>query len=217
MSDTRHHEHHQKSHTAHEHGLYDDPIVRSKEGLKVVFFSFLILLIASALQFMLFRMSHSVALLTDVIHNAGDSLTAIPLGIAFLLHSRKGELWAGYFIVFIVFLSAVIAAWQVIEKFIHPSTPDHLWFLFLAGVIGIIGNELAAYIRWQGGKKLHSPALTADGNHAKADGIVSAGIIVSSIFIAFGYPLADPIIGFFITLLILHSSWESFEVIKASK
>lgn len=198
------------------HNLQSDPIIRSKAGIKVVLISFAILFVASIIQFLLFRFSHSVALLTDVIHNTGDSLTAVPLGLAFLLKSRRGERLAGFFIVVIIFLSALLAGWQVVEKFIHPYTPTHLWYLFLAGIVGVIGNELAAYIRWNGGKKLKSAALIADGNHAKADGIVSAGIILSSILIAFGFPIADPIIGCIITFLILHSAWESYEVVAAS-
>lgn len=195
-------------------GLHADPTVRSKAGVRVVLLSFTILFIASIVQFLLFRLSHSVALLTDVIHNAGDSLTAVPLGLAFLLKSRHGERFAGYFIVLLIFLSTVVSAWQVIEKFIHPSIPNHLWFLCLAGVVGVIGNELAAYIRWRGGRTLHSPALIADGNHAKVDGLVSGGIIISSILIGLGFPIADPIIGCLITVLILHSAWESFEMVK---
>jgi cation diffusion facilitator family transporter len=184
--------------------------------VKAVSLSFVVLLVASVIQFALFRLSHSVALLTDVIHNAGDAMTAIPLGLAFFLHSKKGERWAGYCVVLVIFISALVALWQVIEKFIHPHTPTHLWGLFLAGVIGVVGNEIAAVIRWRTGKRLDSPALIADSNHAKADGFVSAGIILSTILIAIGLPVADPIIGFVITGLILQSTWQSWRTIRSS-
>ena len=211
-----HHHHHDSEGHGHTHGLVDPSIVRSKAGVKAVAISFAVLFVASIIQFILFRLSNSVALLTDVIHNAGDSMTAIPLGLAFFLHSRKGERWAGYCVVLVIFISALVALWQVIEKFIHPHTPTHLWALFAAGVIGVIGNEIAAVIRWRAGKRLDSPALIADGNHAKADGFVSAGIIVSTILIALGLPIADPIIGLIITGLILQSTWQSWQTIRAS-
>lgn len=198
----------------HTHGLVDPSIVRSKAGVKAVSLSLAVLLLASILQFVLYKLSHSVALLTDVIHNGGDALTAIPLGLAFFLRSKKGERWAGYCVVLVILISAVIALYQVIEKFLHPSAPTHLWGLFVAGVIGIIGNEIAAVIRWRAGKRLNSPALIADGNHAKADGYVSGGIIVSTIFIALGLPIADPIIGLIITGLILQSTWQSWQTIR---
>lgn len=213
---SHHDHHHDGSEHGHSHGLVDPSIVRSRAGVKAVSISFAVLFAASLLQFAIFGLSHSVALLTDVIHNAGDALTAIPLGLAFFLGSRKAELWAGYCVVAVIFISALVALDQVAHKFIHPHTPTHLWALFIAGVIGVIGNEIAAVIRWRAGKRLDSPALIADGNHAKADGYVSAGIILSTILIALGLPVADPIIGLIITGLILQSTWQSWKTIRSS-
>jgi len=200
----------------HSHGLVDESIVRSKEGVKAVSLSFAVLFIASMLQLFVFSFSGSVALLTDLIHNGGDSLTAIPLGLAFFLQSNKGERWAGYAVVLFIFASAMVALVEVINKLIHPSTPTHLWAILVAGVIGVIGNEVAAIIRWRAGKHLDSPALVADGHHARADGIVSAGVILSSILIYVGLTIADPIIGLLITVLILRATWESWRTIRSS-
>lgn len=214
--DHYHHEHdhmHDKGHS-HSHGLVEESIIRSREGVRAVSISFAILFVTALIQLAIFGVSRSIALLTDVIHNAGDSLTAIPLGMAFFLQSKKGERWAGYSIVLAIFISAVIAIQQAIDKFIHPQTPTHLIAVGFAGLVGIAGNELAALIRWRAGKHLDSPALIADGNHARADGIVSAGVILSAILIGIGFPLADPIIGLIISLLILHASWESFQSIR---
>lgn len=141
-------------------------------------------------------------------------MTAIPLGIAFLLRSRRGERWAGYFVVAVILASALLALVQVIERFLHPQTPTHLWALLVAGIVGVVGNELAAIIRWRAGRRLDSPALIADGKHARADGLVSAGIIVSTAFIAVGLPIADPIIGLVITALIFHTTWQSWGTIR---
>lgn len=217
-----HHDHdrgHNHSHDrlhGHTHGLVDETIVRSREGVQAVSLSFAVLFIASMLQLFVFSFSGSVALLTDLIHNGGDSLTAIPLGLAFFLQSKKGERWAGYTVVLFIFISAMVALIEVIDKFIHPSTPTHLWAILIAGIVGVIGNEAAAVIRWRAGKHLDSPALIADGNHARADGIVSAGVILSSILIFVGFPIADPIIGLLITVMILHATWESWQTIRNS-
>lgn len=200
----------------HSHGLVDPSIVRSRAGVKAVGLSLAVLLVTSIVQLAVFLLSDSVALLTDVIHNGGDSLTAIPLGVAFLLRSRRGERWAGYFVVAVILASALLALAEVIDRFLHPQTPTHLWALFVAGIVGVIGNEVAAIIRWRAGKRLDSAALIADGNHARADGYVSAGIIVSAAFIAFGLPIADPVLGLIITGLILHSTWESWRTIRHS-
>lgn len=208
------HPDHAGEHHGHSHGLVDPSIVRSEAGVKAVSLSLAVLLATSLVQLVVFVLSGSVALLTDVIHNGGDALTAIPLGIAFLLRSRRGERWAGYFVVAVILASALLALVQVIERFLHPQTPTHLWALLVAGVVGVIGNEVAAVIRWRAGRRLDSPALVADGNHARADGYVSAGIIVSTAFIAVGVPIADPIIGLLITALIFHTTWQSWGTIK---
>lgn len=205
---------HEDDHHGHSHGLVDPSIVRSRAGVKAVSLSLVALLVTALVQLVVFLVSDSVALLTDVIHNGGDSLTAIPLGIAFLLRSRRGERWAGYFVVAVILASALVALVEVIDRFLHPQTPTHLVALFVAGVVGVVGNEVAAIIRWRAGERLHSPALIADGNHARADGYVSAGIIVSAAFIAFGLPIADPIIGLIITALIFHATWESWVTIR---
>lgn len=213
-SDDLHDHDHEDDHHSHSHGLVDPSIVRSRAGVKAVSLSLVALLVTALVQLVVFLVSDSVALLTDVIHNGGDSLTAIPLGIAFLLRSRRGERWAGYFVVAVILTSALVALVEVIDRFLHPQTPTHLVALFVAGVVGVVGNEVAAIIRWRAGERLDSPALIADGNHARADGYVSAGIIVSAAFIAFGLPIADPIIGLMITALIFHATWESWVTIR---
>jgi len=208
------HEHADVVRHGHTHGLVDPSIVRSRAGVEAVALSLAVLLITSVAQFLVYRASGSVALLTDVIHNGGDALTAIPLGAAFLLRSPRGERWSGYFVVAVIFMSALLALQQVVERFLHPSTPTHLGALFLAGVLGVIGNEIAAVIRWRAGRRLDSAALIADGHHARADGYVSAGIIVSTALIALGLPIADPIVGLLITGLILRSTYQSWTTIR---
>jgi divalent metal cation (Fe/Co/Zn/Cd) transporter len=57
------------------------------------------------------------------------------------------------------------------------------------------------------------PALTADGNHARVDSFVSLGVVGSAIVVALGAPIADPIIGVLITLVILKITWDSWHTI----
>lgn len=200
---------------AHSHGLVDPSIVRSRAGVKAVSLSLGVLLATAVAQALLYVVSDSVALLTDVIHNGGDALTALPLGAAFLLRSRRAERLAGYAVVLVILASAMLAMLQLVERLIHPQTPTHLWALLIAGLIGVAGNEVAAVIRWRAGRRLNSPALVADGNHARVDGYVSGGIVLSAVFIAVGLPIADPLIGLGISLLIVKATWESWRTISA--
>jgi len=175
----------------------------------------LAVLLATALaQAAIFVATGSVALLADLIHNVGDALTAIPLGAAFLLRSPRAERVAGYFVVLAILVSAAVAGIEAIDRLIHPRTIDHLWALALAGVIGFAGNEIASRIRLRAGRRLSSPALIADGNHARADGYVSLSVVASAAISAIGLERADPLIGLAITLVILRITWQSWLTIS---
>jgi divalent metal cation (Fe/Co/Zn/Cd) transporter len=130
--------------------------------------------LTAAVQTVIYAMTTSVALLADLIHNFGDASTAIWLGLAFFFRSVRGERFAGMAVVLAIFASACVALAQTVLRFIHPHTLMHLGWLAAAGVIGFIGNEIAAQIRTRAGKQLNSPALVADGNHARVDGFVSS-------------------------------------------
>jgi cation diffusion facilitator family transporter len=173
-----------------------------------------VLLVAAVVQVAIFVLSGSVALLADLIHNAGDALTAVPLGIAFFLRSARGEKVAGLFVVLAIFVSACVALVETILRLIHPQGLAHLWILAVAGVVGFAGNEIAAQVRLRGGRRLDSPALIADGNHARVDGFVSLGVVGSAAVVALGAPVGDPIIGLVITVVILQITLDSWKTIS---
>jgi divalent metal cation (Fe/Co/Zn/Cd) transporter len=202
---------------AHRHGLVDRSIVRSRDGVRTVSISLAVLGATASLQAAIFALSGSVALFADLIHNFGDALTAVPLGIAFFLGSTRGEKLAGLAVVLAIFISACVALYETSQRLIHPQTLAHLWVLAAAGLIGFVGNEIAAQIRLRGGRRLKSPALIADGNHARIDGYVSLGVIGSAILVALGVPRGDPIIGLAITLVILKITWDSWRTISTSE
>jgi cation diffusion facilitator family transporter len=192
----------------------DRSIVRSHEGVKAVSISLAVLGLAAVAQVAIFLLSGSVALLADLIHNSGDALTAIPLGIAFFLRSFRGEKLAGLAVVLAIFVSACVALYETIQRFIHPQHLSHLWVLAAAGVIGFAGNEIAAQIRLRAGRRLSSPAMLADGNHARIDGFVSLGIVASAVVVSLGAQIGDPIIGLVITLVILRITWQSWRTVS---
>jgi cation diffusion facilitator family transporter len=208
-----HHHHHHDGH-GHSHGLVDDSIKRSREGIRAVSLSLAVLGVAAVAQTVVFALSGSIALLADLIHNFGDALTAVPLGIAFALRSQVAERRAGLAVVAAIFISACVAGVEAVARIVHPSAPSHLLALALAGAIGYAGNFLAARIRGAAGRRLHSAALIADGEHARADAYVSLGVIASAIVVALGLPIADPVIGLLITVAILRISWDSWATVR---
>jgi cation diffusion facilitator family transporter len=194
----------------HSHGLVDDSIKRSRAGLRAVGVSLAILGATAWIQAAMYVATGSVALLADLIHNFGDALTAVPLGTAFLLRSARAERYAGLGVVLAIFVSACVAGVVAIEKIISPHAPEHLLALAIAGAVGFGGNELAAQVRLTAGKRLDSPALVADGFHARTDGFVSLSVMLSAALVALGLPIADPVIAITITGIILQITWQSW-------
>jgi cation diffusion facilitator family transporter len=200
---------------AHSHGLVDPTIKRSRAGLRAVGLSLVVLGLTAVVQAGIFLFSNSVALLADLIHNVGDALTALPLGIAFVVRSRRAESFAGLFVVLAILVSALVALYQSIARLVDPQPLTHLWVLAAAGAVGFVGNEIAAYIRLRAGRRLDSPALVVDGHHARTDGLVSLGVVLSAAAVAVGLERADPLIGLAITLVILRITWHSWQTIRA--
>jgi divalent metal cation (Fe/Co/Zn/Cd) transporter len=185
---------HENSEHGHSHGLVHDSIKRSREGVRAVLISLGVLGLAAVAQTVIYVLTGSVALLADLIHNYGDALTAVPLGIAFVMHSERAE--------------------RIVLRLIHRSPPTHLGVLAVAGVIGYLGNFVAARVRKSAGRRLDSPALIADGNHAAADAYVSLAVIASALVVAIGAPVADPLIGLAITFVILRITWQSWNTVR---
>ena len=213
MTDPTHTHDHGHDH-GHTHGLVDRSIMRSRAGLRAVAISLGILGLTAFVQLAIFVATDSVALLADLVHNFGDAATAIPVGIAFLLRSFRAEKVAGLFVVGAIFVSACFALYATIQRFIEPQELSHLGVLAAAGVIGFLGNEIAAQVRLRAGRRLASPALVADGNHARVDGYVSLGVVVSAIGVSLSFDRADPLVGLAITLVILKIAWDSWRTVR---
>jgi cation diffusion facilitator family transporter len=200
----------------HSHGLVHDSIKRSREGMRAVVLALLVLGGTAAVQAVVFVASGSVALLADLIHNAGDASTAIPLGVAFALRSARAERWAGLAVVAAIFASACVAGYEAVHRLIDPREVEALGALAAAGAIGFAGNWIAAGIRSRAGRRLDSAALVADGAHARADAYVSLAVVGNAAALAAGIEVADPAIGLGITAVILRITWDSWRTVRGA-
>jgi cation diffusion facilitator family transporter len=170
--------------------------------------------VTAVAQAVIVVISGSVALLGDTVHNAADALTAVPLGIAFVLGRRaatrrftygygRAEDLAGIVIVLTIAASAAFAGWTAIDRLVDPRDMDHLGIVAAAAVIGFLGNEWVARYRIRVGREIGSAALVADGLHARTDGFTSLAVLLSAGGAGLGWRLADPLVGLLITLAIL--------------
>ena len=198
----------------HHHAPLDADVLRSREGVRAVVTSLAILLATAGLQVGVFILSGSIALLADLIHNVGDALTAVPVGIAFAIKSKRAEQYSGIAVVLAILISGLIAGYEAVQRLLHPHDPDHLLVLAAAGLIGWAGNRWVAVIRLRAGREIDSAALVADGEHARADAWVSLGVVGSAAVVAIGLPIADPIIGLVITAGIMRITWQSWKTVQ---
>jgi cation diffusion facilitator family transporter len=191
----------------------DTALEASSRGMRALKISFGVLFITALLQVLVIVATGSVALLADTIHNFSDALTAVPLFIAFRLSRRsptrrytygyrRAEDLAGVFIVLMIALSAVIAGYEAIDRLVHPRVLDNIAWLFAAGVIGFVGNELVALYRIRVGHQIGSAALVADGYHSRTDGFTSLAVALGAAGVWLGFPQADPIVGLAISIAI---------------
>ncbi|MFD3682351.1 cation diffusion facilitator family transporter [Streptomyces sp. NPDC058613] len=198
----------------------DAAMETSRAGMRTLWVSLAVLALTTVVQAAVVLLSGSVALLGDTVHNAADALTAVPLGIAFVLGRRaanrrytygygRAEDLAGIVIVATIAASAVLAAWAAVDRLLDPRDVTHLWAVAGAALAGFAGNEWVARLRIRTGRRIGSAALVADGLHARTDGFTSLAVLLGAGGAALGWRAADPVVGLLITLAILLVLWDA--------
>ena len=191
----------------------DAALESSRDGLRALWISLLVLGVTASVQAVVAAASGSVALLGDTLHNVADALTALPLGVAFLLGRRpanrrytygygRAEDLAGIAIVATIAASSVFAGYEAVHRLLHPAGVAHLGWVAAAAVAGFAGNELVARYRITVGRRIGSAALVADGLHARTDGFTSLAVLLGAGGAALGWRWADPLVGLAITAAI---------------
>jgi cation diffusion facilitator family transporter len=192
----------------------DPAMEASAAGMRTLWLSVAVLGATTLVQAAVVAVSGSVALLGDTVHNAADALTAVPLGIAFVLGRRaatrrytygygRAEDLAGIVIVLAIAASSAVAAYEAVSRLLHPQDVTHLWAVAVAAAVGFAGNEGVARLRIRTGRRIGSAALVADGLHARTDGFTSLAVLAGAGGVAAGLRWADPAVGLLITAAIL--------------
>lgn len=220
LHDQPHDDGHAGHHHDHTHGTLDPALLSTQRGIWALKWSLWGLVATACFQLCIVLISNSVALLADTIHNFGDAATAIPLWIAFIFAGRKPtnrfsygygrvEDLAGIVIVLTILISGVVVGYESLQGLLSPYKVEHLWAVVVAAVVGFLGNEAVAVFRLKIGKEIGSAALVAEGHHARADGLASLAVLFGALGVWIGFPLADPLVGLLITMVIFKIGWES--------
>lgn len=192
----------------------DEALEADSAGRRALVLSLIALALTAGIQAVVVVVSGSVALLGDTLHNVADALTAVPLLVAFTLARRppsarytygygRAEDLGGLFVVAMITLSSALAAYEAIDRLLHPQTVTHLWAVAVAALVGFLGNELVARYRTRVGRRIGSAALVADGLHARTDGFTSLAVLLGAGGVALGWRWADPVVGLAITVAII--------------
>lgn len=196
----------------------DSALEASRAGMRALWISLAVLGATAAAQAVVVVASGSVALLSDTLHNVADALTAVPVGIAFLLGRRpatrrftygfgRAEDVAGVVVVLVILGSAALAGHESIRRLAEPADVRYLGAVAAAGLVGFVGNEVAAQVRIRTGRRIGSAALVADGLHARTDALTSLAVLLSAGGAALGWRWADPVVGLAIAAAILMVTW----------
>lgn len=185
----------------------------SGQGIRAAWIGLAGMMATAILQMAIVAISGSIALLADTVHNLGHAVTTIPLVIAFRLGRkaatsrypygyRRAEDLAGVLIALVIAASVVLIVWESVDALINPHPLTNLWWVFAAGLVGFLGNEIVAVYRIRTGRRIGSAALIAEGQHARADGLTSIAVVVGVVGVWLGFERADAIIGLIIGVVV---------------
>lgn len=161
-------------------------------------------------------LSGSLSLLSDAVHNLGDSLSIIFSYVAHVISKRKqtktntygfkrAEILSALFNAIFLIILSIFLIFGAIDRIQHPEKINGLVMLVVA-VVGTVANLLSTLLLSSGAK--HNLNMKATYLHLLSDTLSSMGIIVGGILIElFNWTIIDPLITILVACYILWESW----------
>lgn len=192
---------------------------RNKTGTKASTVAIVSNCLLTILNITVGLMGGSYALVAEGMHTFTDIITSIIAYIGFKISQKpaddrfpegygRADALAGLIIViFLTFISFEIMD-MAHHKIEDPSLiimPDN--YVVLMAILGIFINFIISRYLIKIGREINSPAIEADGQHQRTDIYTSIAILIGVVVARMGLPILDPIIGFFIGILILKTAY----------
>ncbi|MGJ8586235.1 MAG: cation diffusion facilitator family transporter [Marinosulfonomonas sp.] len=186
---------------------------------KFALWSIPVALLVFLLKLLAWKMTGSVALLSDALESTVNVIAAGLAYYAVRLADKPADSRHPYGHTKAEYLSAVaegvmilIAALLVIREAVAALPNPHIEDAPMLGigvnVIAAIINGLWAYALLRVGRRNRSPALQASARHIFTDVLTSAGVVVGVILaLATGWLILDPILAILVALNILREGW----------
>lgn len=215
MSGDREHDH------SHSHTTLDREVATHAAAVRAIWISVAGLGATAVVQLLIVAISDSVSLFADALHNIGDVAGTAALWLGFRLSRRvatdrftygwkRAEDLAGLFIILAITVSAGLAIRDAVDALAGGGhVVRNIPLAFAAALVGAVGNEAVAVYKIRVGQRIDSVPLVADGRHARVDGLVSLAAAGGIAGAWLGFPLADPIVGLGIGIVILRILWST--------
>ncbi len=163
-------------------------------------------------------LTSTLSMTADGYHSLFDGISNIVGLVGIFIASRppdrehpyghqKYETVASIFIAVLLLFVGFEIFQNALHRFLLQSTPGvtPLSFIIMLGTMGV--NYLVTRYEHGKGVALRSQVLIADSMHTKSDIYVSFSVIVSLFAIKFGFPLLDPLIALFISIVIFRAGF----------
>ena len=164
-------------------------------------------------------MANSSALLADAGHNASDVLSLVFAWTAAWLATikpkgkytyglRRTTILVSILNALLLFGAVIFIGWDAVGKLRNPEPVASTCIIIVAG-IGVVINALTSLLFFKGQR--HDLNIKGAFLHLAADAGVSFGVVIAGLLIKFtGKQWIDPLISFFIIIVIFWGTWRLF-------
>ncbi|AEG19300.1 cation diffusion facilitator family transporter [Methanobacterium paludis] len=200
-----------------------DAEMREKTGQKAVILSVSGKIALTIFNFIVGILSGSTALIVESAHTFSDIMTSAIAFIGFKIglrppdkehpygHGRAEPLMGLAIVLFLIIIAYEIFSEVYTKVTLGVSLTPPSYLAAVMALVGVGANFALTSYSMKVGKKVNSPAIIADANHQKVDIFACVAILVGVIGAKMGFPILDPIVAFFIGLMVLKTALDVFK------